>query len=180
MNLATICWNLARQPATYNKLREEVTSNLDADPQTLPYLSGVIKEGLRLSMANPTRMPRMVPSSGLSVPDLPFIPPGASVGVQPFSMHFNGDVFEGPHDFKPERWAKPSEEMLRDFFAWGAGPRQCIARNLATAELFWAVFVLAQEDVLRGAKAVSDKIEIMEWFNSKVIHEKIELVWPVA
>ena len=180
MNLATICWYLARQPNTYATLRQEVTGNVNADPQTLPYLAGVIKEGLRLSMANPTRLPRIVPSTGLHVAGLPPIPAGTSVGVSAFSMHFNGGVFKDPHAFQPERWTNPSEEMLRDFFAWGAGPRQCIARNLATAELFWAVQAIVLEDVLQGATAVQDEIKILEWFNSKVIGEKIELIWPVT
>jgi cytochrome P450 len=177
MNLATICWYLSKQPSTYEKLYEEVTADSNADPQTLLYLSGVIKEGLRLSMANPTRLPRVVSQSGLSVPGLPSIPPGASVGVSAYSVHFKDQVFEDSREFKPERWAKPTEEMLRDFFAWGAGPRQCIARNLATAELFWAVQELVKEDVLRGSSAVKDEINILEWFNSKVVDEKIELVW---
>ena len=131
-------------------------------------------------MANPTRLPRIVPSIGLHITGLPPIPAGTSVGVSAFSVHFNEKVFAEPHTFRPERWANPTEEMLRDFFAWGAGPRQCIARNLATAELFWAVQAIVQDDVLSGAKAVQDEIKILEWFNSKVIGEKIELVWPTA
>jgi cytochrome P450 len=178
MNLATIIWYLAKQPATYSKVRQEVMANVDADPQTLLYLTGVIKEGLRLSMANPTRLPRVVPSSGLHVAGLPSIPTGASVGISAYSVHFNDKVFANPHEFKPERWAQPSDEMLRDFFAWGAGPRQCIARNLATAELFWAVQAIVRADVLHGAQVVQEEIKILEWFNSKVIGEKIELVWP--
>ncbi|KIV99411.1 uncharacterized protein PV09_08950 [Verruconis gallopava] len=177
MNLATICWYLAKQPATYAKLRDEIMKDPSADPQTLPYLSGVIKEGLRLSMANPTRLPRIVSNPGLNVPGLPFIPSGASVGVSAYSLHFNNEVFRNAREFIPERWLTPSEEMLRDFFAWGAGPRQCIARNLATAELFWAVQALVLDDVLNGARVVQDEIRIIEWFNSKVVDEKIELVW---
>jgi cytochrome P450 len=177
MNMATIFWYLVKQPDTYAKLRKEIIENPDIDPQTLPYLSGVVKEGLRLSMANPTRLPRIVSQVGLSVPGLPHVPTGASVGVSAYSVHFNDKVFDNAQAFRPERWAKPSDDMLRDFFAWGAGPRQCIARNLATAELYWAVQELVKEDVLQGAKVVKDNIDILEWFNSKVIDEKIELVW---
>jgi cytochrome P450 len=180
MNLATICWYLAKHPQTYSKLRQEITENPDDDPQTLPYLTGVIKEGLRLSMANPIRLPRVVPQSGLQVVGLPPIPAGASVGISAYSVHFNDRVFAGSREFKPERWEKPSEEMLRDFFAWGAGPRQCIARNLATAELFWAVHAIILADVLKRAKVVQEEIRILEWFNSKVVGEKIELVWPTT
>lgn len=180
MNMATIIRYLALQPEMYSKLREEITRHAGADPQTLPYLSGVIKEGLRLSMANPTRLPRVVPATGLQVSGLPSIPAGTSVGVSAFSVHLNEKVFEDVHAFKPERWSSPSEEMMRDFFAWGAGPRQCIARNLATAEMYYAIHALVDANVLEGAKAVQDEIKILEWFNSKVIDEKIELTWPAT
>ena len=67
--------------------------------------------------------------------------------------------------------------MLRDNIPWGIGPRQCIARNLATANLFWAVQALVKRDVLGGASTVEKRVEILEWFNSKVKNQKIELVW---
>ena len=54
---------------------------------------------------------------------------------------------------------------------------RCIARNLASMELVLATRALARENVLEGARPVGDKIEMMEWFNSKIKGEKIELVW---
>lgn len=39
---------------------------------------------------------------------------------------------------------------------------------------------MAERDVLRGARAVQDKVEIYEWFNSSVKGEKIELIWEKA
>ena len=67
--------------------------------------------------------------------------------------------------------------MQRDWIPFGLGPRQCIARNLATQELFLAVRAIAREGVLEGAKAVVKRIEILEWFNSRVKGERMELVW---
>jgi cytochrome P450 len=128
-------------------------------------------------MANPTRLPRVVSTSGLQFSDFPSIPPGVSVGISAYTLHFNADIFSRPHDFVPERWLEATPEMLRDSIPFGIGPRQCIARTLATAELFWAVEALVKRDVLRGAKPMIEKIEILEWFNSKVKEEKIELVW---
>ena len=60
---------------------------------------------------------------------------------------------------------------------FGLGPRQCIARNLATMELFVAVQKLVEADVLRGAKVVENEIKIKEWFNSSVEGHRIDLVW---
>lgn len=67
--------------------------------------------------------------------------------------------------------------MNRNWFAFGAGPRACIARNLATVELFIATEKLVESNVLRGARVCQDEVEIYEWFNSKVKGEKLELVW---
>ncbi|KAK5557708.1 hypothetical protein LTR46_003886 [Exophiala xenobiotica] len=178
MNMGNILFHLARQPECYKKLRQEI---LSADPsfddlQSLPYLRGVVKEGLRLSMANPSRLPRVVPASGWTFKDT-YFPPGTTVSCQPYSLHFSPDVFPDPHAFKPERWAEPTEEMLRDAIPFGLGSRQCIARNLATVELFCATERLARADALNGARVIKDKIDILEWFNSKVVGERIDLVW---
>ncbi|RBA20209.1 hypothetical protein FPRO05_08654 [Fusarium proliferatum] len=175
--MAILCWNLAQHPEKYYRVYKEVIENTELDAQSLPYLTGVVKESLRLSMANPTRFPRLVPSGGMHVPGLPNIPAGTSVGAGAFMLHHNPEVFPEPRQFMPERWLNPSQEMLRDSFYFGAGSRQCIARNLASAGLWWGAKALIRSDVLRGAKIVQDKIEIIEWFNAKIVGEKIEVHW---
>lgn len=136
-----------------------------------------MKEGLRLSRANPTQLRRIVSAGGLQVQGLPFIPAGSSVGLSAYTLHFNSEVFPNPRDFVPERWLEPSEKMLRDSIPFGLGTRQCIARTLATAVLYWGVQEMVRRDVLRGARVVRKEIEILEWFNSRVKEGKIELVW---
>jgi len=133
-------------------------------------------------MANPTRLPRIVPLQGFRFEACNkqqyYLPPGTQVGLQIYTMHFNADVYPDPFAFKPERWLdNPTPEMQRDWIPFGLGARQCIARNLALMELLLATRALARENVLEGAKTVGEKIELMEWFNSKVKGEKIELVW---
>jgi len=127
-------------------------------------------------MANPSRLPRRVPSGGWTHLGF-YFPANTNVGVAPYEFHLNPKVFPEPNSFAPDRWLNPTDEMLRDWIPFGFGTRQCLARNLATVELYMAVQRLVEADVLRGAKAVSDKIEIKEWFNSKVKGETIELVW---
>jgi cytochrome P450 len=55
MNLATICFMLAKHPECYQRLREEIMDAKPTEPdlQSLPYVQGVVREGLRLSMAKP-------------------------------------------------------------------------------------------------------------------------------
>lgn len=199
-NLARICQELSRNTQMYRqksfsmrimltlsnryrRLRAEILSNSTSvsgrvDIQALPYLSGVVKEGLRISMANPTRLPRLVPSSGWTFKDIT-ISPGSIVGCSAYELHFNPIVFPDPDTFRPERWLEGSvtPEMLKHSFGFGAGSRACIARNLATTELYMATEKLAESGVLLGARPCQNKIEIYEWFNSSVKQEKIELVW---
>jgi cytochrome P450 len=204
MNLATICRQLALNPdksvsllfksslnfqlmkIRYETLRTELLTNAQAgesrqDAQSLPYLSAVVKEALRISMANPTRLPHIVPHTGLTLSNIT-IPPGTIVGISAYSLHFNPTVFPSPHSFIPERWLPDqiAEEMGKSFFAFGAGSRACIARNLAMTELYWATERIVEGDVLNGARTPGGKeeeVEIYEWFNSSVKGEKIELVW---
>ncbi|KAK7409337.1 hypothetical protein QQX98_008461 [Neonectria punicea] len=174
INMATILWHLSKNPDIYSKLREEVlrrTAN-DEDAMTGPYLRGVVREGLRLSMANPIRLPRLVPESGWRYHDY-FFPAGTSVGVASFQLHQDEAVFPDAQQFSPERWLDPTDQMLTNFFAFGKGSRACIAQNLGTAELTLATVKVAQADVLRGATVVRDRVEILEWFNSRVLGEQI-------
>jgi cytochrome P450 len=92
-------------------------------------------------------------------------------------LHFNSSIFPEPYSFKPERWLNPTEAMSKYWFAFGAGSRACIARNLATLELQLATERLGRSGVLDGANIVQREVEIYEWFNSKVKGERIDLVW---
>ncbi|KAL5119152.1 hypothetical protein ACEQ8H_002859 [Pleosporales sp. CAS-2024a] len=182
MNLATIMRNLALNPDTYGRLKREVNENIargsdDAQPlQALPYLNAVVKEALRISMANPTRLPHVVPAGGWTFRGI-FFPTGSIVGCSGYELHMNPVMFAEPTAFVPERWLEPTEDMHKYWFAFGAGSRACIARNLATLELQFATERLARSAVLDGAKVVQDRVEIYQWFNSKVKGETIDLVW---
>lgn len=182
MNLATIMRCLVLYPEKYARLVDEVNNNIALGPsaqdvQALPYLNAVVKEGLRISMANPTRLPHSVPIGGWTFKGT-YFPAGSIVGCSAFELHFNNSIFPEPQFFNPERWLEPSEDMAKYWFAFGAGSRACIARNLATMELQLATERLGRTEVLKGAKVVQEEIEIYEWFNSKVKGEKIELIWP--
>jgi cytochrome P450 len=181
MNLATICFMLAKHPECYEKLKQEIVDAKPTEPvlQSLPYLQGVVREGLRLSMANPSRLPRLVPARGWTFKGI-YLPEGTAVSCTPYELHLDPNVFEDPLEFKPERWQNANEKMIRDAIPFGLGNRQCIARNLATMELYCAVQRLVEEDVLNRARCCGDRIEILEWFNSKVVGEKIELQWEAT
>lgn len=144
--------------------------------QNSPYLNGVIKEALRVSMANPCRMPRVIPEPGWNYGGY-YIPAKSIVGVGAFELHWNPTVFPEPEKFLPERWLKATSEMNTNLIPFGRGARSCLARNFATAELLIATDAIVRADVLKGAKRVEDKIEIYEWFNCQVKGGVVELIW---
>lgn len=182
MNLATIIRGLVMYPEKYERLKREVGSNaaLGAqaeDLQALPYLTAVVKESLRISMANPTRLPHVVPAGGWMFKGT-YFPANSIVGCSAYELHFNESAFPASRKFVPERWLDPTEDMSRSWFAFGAGSRACIARNLATLELHLATERLASSGVLDGGRVVQEgDVKIYEWFNSKVEGEKIDIVW---
>ena len=129
-------------------------------------------------MANPTRLPRVVPQGGWAF-KLTHIPTGSVVGCSAYELHYNTSAFPNPFEFRPERWfdGNLTVDANKHFFAFGAGSRACIARNLATTELYMCIERLVESDVLRGAKSCEDRVEIFEWFNSRLKAHKIELIW---
>jgi cytochrome P450 len=57
------------------------------------------------------------------------VPPFTVVGMSPFTLHRNPEVFEEPLDFIPARWLSPDSnqaEMKRWFWAFSSGARMCI------------------------------------------------------
>ncbi|CAK1368110.1 unnamed protein product [Cercospora beticola] len=181
-NLALLLWNLTNHPSVLQKLHQELHEASTTDPSTLPYLNATIKETLRLSMANPTRFPRIVPPSGWtytspSTSKSYHLPSGTQVGLQPWTLHFNPSVFPNPQTFNPDRWLDPTKEMQRDWIPFNIGARQCIARTLAMMELILTARAVVNSGVLEGAKVVRERVEVVEWFNAKIVGEKVELVW---
>jgi cytochrome P450 len=163
----------------YKILRQEALENQDKqiDAQALPYLRGAVKEGLRLAMPSPTRLPRKVPATGMDFRGYHF-PAGVNVGLGSFELHLNPEVFPDPENFMPERWLNPTADMQRDWVPFGMGTRACIARNLAITSVFLAMQQIVEADLLNGAKVLKNRIEIYEWYNSKVVDGRIALIWP--
>lgn len=148
----------------------------DGELINLPYLIGCIKETLRLTNAISVRCSRVVPQSGWKYDDV-FLPSGTTVGVSAFQLHLNDEVFPKPHSFSPERWAEPSSDMARDWLPFGRGARSCIARNLVMTEMAVATHRIVMSGFLDGARATQDKIEVYEWFLSRIKGDRVELVW---
>ncbi|VBB77185.1 Putative cytochrome P450 E-class, group I [Podospora comata] len=152
---ATICralYEVLDSPEIARKLREELKTALP-DPfivqnmslielEKVPYLTGVIKETLRLSPGVPGHLPRVVPSSGATF-DGYTLPPGTVVSMSAWSMHHNTEIFPDPDKFDPTRWTDPDVDAVhareKCLVSFGRGTRNCIGQNLAMCELYYSV-----------------------------------------
>ncbi|KAF1958305.1 cytochrome protein [Byssothecium circinans] len=128
------------------------------DLKSLTYLDGVIRETLRLFAAAPAMLPRDVPRGGCEIDDV-WMPEGAVVTTQAYSMHRNPAVYHEPEKFLPERWENPTQEMKDAFMPWGGGSRVCLGLHLASMEirLATAKFFLKYPDAtVSAAEGFSD------------------------
>jgi cytochrome P450 len=103
--------------------------------EKLPYLTGVVKESLRLSHGVSLRLPRIAPMQEMRYKDW-IIPAGTSVGMTAALMHLDPNNFSDPDTFKPERWVEDTDGRLDKYLnPFGGGGRICLGINLAWAEL---------------------------------------------
>lgn len=181
---ATLIFHLINRPELLSNLKDEFLQTPDGNR---PLFDATIKEGLRLGFVNPPRLARIVPPN---VPDFTLlgkpIPPGTILGCSSYCLHSDPHYFPDPFYFKPERWLEASNDkatinrMNACMMPFGAGIRQCIARNLATQEFVSTTEALIRSGVLEGMKTVSNRIQRLEWFNSRLSSEGRLDVWLPA
>jgi cytochrome P450 len=142
--LAVIICHLLSNPTILQKLKAELATAIQdpdiATPEAtlanLPYLTGVIKEGLRLSYGVSTRLARIphepiIFSSG----DRDWtIPAGTPVSMTSVLIHHDESIFPDSKEFRPERWIE-DPRLDRYLVAFSKGSRQCLGMNLAYAEM---------------------------------------------
>ncbi|MCJ1374965.1 hypothetical protein MMC20_006198 [Loxospora ochrophaea] len=142
--LKTTTYHILANPPILSRLLVELEAAIP-DPtlstpltsiETLPYLSAVINEGLRLSYGTVQRLMRVHPDKALRLNDW-VIPPGTPVGMTSIFTHDNPSLFPDPYVFNPDRWlgpeAKGRVQLLQNF---GKGTRACVGMNLAYAEIY--------------------------------------------
>ncbi|KAJ2003157.1 hypothetical protein GGI04_003071 [Coemansia thaxteri] len=108
--------------------------------QSLPYLSAVIHESLRILSPAPGMLPRLAPVGGLRLGGY-FIPGGTWICCAIGAVHMNPSAFSSPEAFDPDRFMPSkanSVEALaerQNMLAFSTGVRACLGRNLALVEM---------------------------------------------
>ncbi|KAI1083821.1 putative cytochrome P450 [Whalleya microplaca] len=138
---------LLTHPDILAKLNHEVRSTFNsADEITintankLSYMLAILNESLRMYPPVTSGLVREVPSGGAQVAGR-FVAGGTFVEVQHWAMNHSDENWKDPWVFRPERFLKSPEEAaeagdkLEALQAFNVGPRNCIGRNLAYAEM---------------------------------------------
>lgn len=135
--LSTATYHLLSRPDVLAKLRAELETAL-LDPNTplswtelekLPYLTGCVREAVRMSYAVTTRNPRLF-SKPLTYGEW-VIPPRTPVSMTIVDVNDDPDIFPEPRTFRPERWINPprtkdGSSLERYFVGFGKGSRSCL------------------------------------------------------
>ncbi|KAI9727459.1 MAG: hypothetical protein M1828_006401 [Chrysothrix sp. TS-e1954] len=172
--LSIIAYNILKDPAVHAKLRKELV-DLIPDARTIakwqtlekaPYLSAVIKEGLRLSYGVVSRMPRVVPDRALRYKDWE-IPPNTPVSMSNWLTHNDPNVYNNPLAFQPERWLKgqESEKLDHYFVPFCRGTRMCTGMNLAYAEMYVTVATIFRRFDMQLFQTTFEDIDVAHEFH---------------
>ncbi|KAK2879935.1 hypothetical protein FQN49_000747 [Arthroderma sp. PD_2] len=149
--LAITLFHILNNGPVYRKLQEELKGSLpdpQADPslamlERLPYLTAVIKEGLRISALVTSRLPRIAPDEVLEYNGWK-IPPGTPVSMSIYLMLRDKTVFPEPLNFHPERWLGQGSNLEKYLVPFSKGSQGCLGPNMA-----WAWCYLGLATILR-------------------------------
>ncbi|KAK4862903.1 hypothetical protein LT330_003036 [Penicillium expansum] len=172
-NLTTLTFHLLNNPDKLQRLRDEL-NRLDPDGtatlveyETMPYLTSVMLEGLRITNAVATRLQRSSPDQVMTYNDWT-IPPGTPVGMTSIFMHHNEDIFPNSQSFIPERWMdlEQRKHLEKYLVAFSKGSRQCIGIPLARAEILLAIATIFREFEMELYETTVDDVRIVrDMFN---------------
>ncbi|PSR97238.1 cytochrome P450 monooxygenase [Coniella lustricola] len=135
---------LGRHPEILAKLTQEVRSSFASvqeitllSVQNLKYMLAVLDESLRLFPPVPSSLPRVMRKGGDVLCDV-FVPEDTVVELWQYPMFRSPKNFTLPDSFIPERWlgdARFDNDKREAVQPFSFGPRNCLGKNLAYAEM---------------------------------------------
>ncbi|GFO27118.1 cytochrome p450-like protein [Plakobranchus ocellatus] len=156
---------LAKHPQYQKQVQEELDQKLcdlgpdDAVPgydsvQGLNFLEQCISEAMR--MFPPGLFLDRVCTEEINLAGVK-IPKGMPVIIPVYAIHMDPELWEQPHEFRPERFEPEAKESRHQFayMPFGHGPRNCIGMRLGQLELKIALaMMLRRFDVVPCEKTV--------------------------
>ena len=145
--LSAITYHLLANPDKLRRLRAELKAATPRDElptfaqlESLPYLSAVIQEGLRLHPAVSSRQERVAPDDDLIYinplnNNTHKIPAGTCISMTPILLSRLPDVYPSPDEFRPERFLE-NPKLKQYNLTFSRGARMCLGINLAYQEMY--------------------------------------------
>nr|QWK52359.1 cytochrome P450 96A8-4 [Isatis tinctoria] len=176
-------WLLSENPQVVTKIHDEIQENLPrsrngqerpaydpAELDKLVYLHGALCESMRLYPPVPFQRRSAIKQDVL--PSGHKVDANSTIMIFVYAMGKMRAVWgEDALEFKPERWVSSTggirHEPSYKFFAFNAGPRTCLGRNMAMTQLKTVVVEVLQNydiEVVRGQK--------VEPFSGLILHMK--------
>ncbi|KAE8153060.1 cytochrome P450 [Aspergillus avenaceus] len=168
--IAITMFHILNNSEVHRRLRTELRSalpdvSIDPDLTTLeqlPYLTAVIKEGLRISSVVTTRLPRSAPYETLHFQGWD-IPPGTLVSMSTYFILRDPTIFPDPDCFLPERWLLAGEELReleRYLVPASKGTLGCLGQNMAWAWLYLVLGTLLRRFDLTLHETTEKNVEM--------------------
>lgn len=145
-------YHIVASPKIFKTLRAELDEAIsdsavpDAFKRTelekLPYLSGCVKESIRLSQPTTHRSQRLY--NGPIQYEEWLIPSRTPIGMYHTDVNTDPKIFPEPYVFRPERWidlppTPYGPTIIKFILSFGKGTRSCLGMNLAWCELYFAM-----------------------------------------
>ncbi|KAI1378410.1 cytochrome P450 [Hypoxylon crocopeplum] len=135
---------LTTHPDILAKLTQEVRSSFKSEDEitltsvsNLHYMLACLNESLRRYPPVTGDLPRVSPKGGATVLGK-FVPEGTALSVWQWPINHDPRFWNDPMAFAPERWMEDPKykgDRLEAMQPFSVGPRNCIGRNLAYAEM---------------------------------------------
>ena len=187
--LSVAAYFLLAEPTLLKTLKAELQKAIPSpsEPMSLvaleqlPFLTGVVQEGTRLSHAVDHRLQRICPDETLVFHDGKkewSIPPGTPISMTNNLVNHDESIFPSPHTFRPERWIE-NPLLSRYQVSFGKGGRACLGINLAYAELYLALAAIFR---LYGSTEVQgeDDVGVLELHETTRRDVVFDMVNPMA
>ncbi|KAI1193961.1 cytochrome p450 monooxygenase [Nemania serpens] len=172
---------LGKHPDILDKVVHEVRTSFNNEEEIdlisvngLSYMLACLNESFRLYPPVPVGLPRVVPKGGNKVAGH-WIPQDMTVSVWQLAANYSARNFTKPEEFRPERFLGDPEfsnDSLDVVQPFSVGPRNCIGRNLAYAEMRLILARMLYKFDIKPAPGAENWIETQKVYS---IWEKPEL-----
>ncbi|KAL6859823.1 hypothetical protein ACO1O0_003847 [Amphichorda felina] len=168
--MAAMAHYLSCTDKAYHQAVEEVRATFDSVEEiqlgkklnSCVFLRACMDEALRLSPPGGGPPWRVIDNDKGMIIDGQFVPSGCEVGSGIYAMQRSPANWEHPHRFMPERWTDEVDGR-RPYFPFNIGPRSCVGKPLAIAQIMLTFARLLFEfDFKRAEGATKANIEMLD------------------